>query len=237
MGPVTGYRDRNMNQGHLDPRLGALVSSDVFRSTILFLIVLNACAMGLEATPEAVALYATPLSWLFLVSQVVFVAEIVARWLAAPRGEFFKDSWNRFDFIVVALSLLPAIGEFALVARIFRVLRVLRIVSVADVICGSLLRDDAGTRAVLVALLLVLLSGYVFALSGFHLFGDDLPAWSSLAESAASLVHSLTPTGLLVVWNADGGLLLFHAAFYLSLLSTLVNLGVALLRKAEDDVP
>ncbi|HEY0682936.1 MAG TPA: ion transporter [Steroidobacter sp.] len=223
-----------MNQGFQGHGLRALVASDGFRSTILFLIALNAFAMGLEATPPAAEIYATPLSWLFLVSQVIFVAEIAARWVTTPRGEFFKDSWNRFDFVVVALSLMPAIGEFALVARIFRILRVLRIVSVSDVLCGSLLREDAGTRAILVALLLVLLSGYVFALSGFHLFGKAMIEWSSLAESVASLVRSLTPTGFVAALEAGGGLLLFHALFYVSLLSTLVNLGAALLRKSGE---
>ena len=237
MGGLVRYRDNNMNQGFRVHGLRTLVASDGFRSTILFLIALNAFAMGLEATPSAAELYATPLAWLFLISQVIFVAEIVARWVTAPRGEFFKDSWNRFDFVVVALSLAPAIGEFALVARIFRVLRVLRMVSVGDVLCGSVLREDAGTRAILVALLLVLLSGYVFALSGFHLFGEAMADWSSLASSAASLLRSLTPAGFVATWQADGGLLLFHALFYVSLLSTLVNLGGALSRKSGDAAP
>lgn len=215
-------------------RLRTLVASDGFRGTILFLIALNAFAMGLEATPGAAALYAPVLSWVFVISQVVFVAEIVARWVAAPRGEFFKDSWNRFDFIVVALSLTPAIGEFALVARIFRVLRVLRIVSVGEVIWASVLREDSGARAVLLALLLTFLSGYVFALSGFHLFGDVFPRWSSLARSVASLARALTPGGFAAAVHAGGGVLLFHAAFYLSLLSIIANLGISLLRKSRD---
>ena len=54
--------------------------------TILVLIALNAFAMGLEATPNAVALYATELDWVFLISQVVFVAEIAARCPAQTRG-------------------------------------------------------------------------------------------------------------------------------------------------------
>lgn len=213
--------------------LRRLVESDDFRGTILFLIVLNAFAMGLEATPGAFALYATVLEWVFLISQVIFVAEIVLRWWVAPAGQFFKDSWNRFDFAVVALSLLPAVGEFALVARVFRLLRVLRIVSVGQVLWGTALREDGGLRALLLALVLLVLSGYVFALSGFHLFGDSLPEWRSLAQSVTSLARSLTPSGFGEVWRAGGGLLMFHALFYLSLLSIVVNLGVSVLRKPQ----
>lgn len=211
--------------------LRRLVESDDFRGTILFLIVLNAFAMGLEATPDAFALYATALEWVFLISQVIFVVEIGLRWWVAPAGTFFKDSWNRFDFAVVALSLLPAVGEFALVARVFRILRVLRVVSVSQVLWGSAVRDDGGLRALLLAVVLLVLSGYVFALSGFHLFGDSLPEWGSLASGVASLARSLTPSGFGAVWQAGGGLLMFHVVFYLSLLSIVVNLGVSLLRK------
>lgn len=220
-----------MNQGPQVHALRRLVESDDFRGTILFLIVVNAFAMGLEATPDAFALYATPLEWVFLISQVIFVAEIALRWWVAPAGQFFKDSWNRFDFAVVTLSLLPAVGEFALVARVFRILRVLRVVSAGQVLWGTTLRDDGGPRALLLALLLLVLSGYVFALTGFHLFGDSLPEWGSLAQSVASLARSLTLSGFAAVWQTGGGLLMFHVVFYLSLLSILANLGVTLLRK------
>lgn len=209
--------------------LRRLVESNGFRSTILFLIVLNAFAMGMEATPGALEKYATLLEWVFLVSQVVFVAEIAARWLVA-RGRFFRDSWNVFDFVVVALSLTPAVGEFALIARIFRILRVLRIVSVSEVLLGSWLRQDAGLRAALLATFLIAISGYIFALAGFHLFGDQLPEWRSLAHSTASLAGSFTSGGVAAALAYGGAVLAFHIAFYVVVLSTVVNLIVALTR-------
>lgn len=218
-------------------RLRQLVESDGFRSTILFLIVLNAFAMGMEATPGAVDKYATALEWVFLVSQAVFVAEIAARWLVAPPAQFFRDSWNRFDFAVVALSLMPAIGGFALIARIFRVLRVLRIVSVSEVLLGSLLRQDAGLRAVLLATFLVVISGYIFALAGFHLFGDSLPEWSSLAHSVATLIRSFTPAGLTDAVSDGGAIRAFHAAFYFVVMFTIVNLAVSVMRTLRGAAP
>lgn len=214
-------------------RLRALVESDDFRGLILFLILVNAFAMGLEAIPEAYALYATPLAWVFLISQVIFVVEIALRWWAAPAGQFFKQSWNRFDFAVVALSLVPAVGEFALVVRIFRVLRVLRLVSVGEVLWGSVLRNNTRPQATLLALALLLLSGYVFALSGFHLFGESLPQWSSLSRSTASLAHSLTPAGVAQIEEAGVGLLLFQGLFYLSLISIALNLCASLFGKGH----
>jgi voltage-gated sodium channel len=218
-------------------RLRQLVDSNGFRSTILFLIVLNAFAMGMEATPAALDKYATVLEWVFLVSQVVFVVEIALRVLVATPAQFFRDSWNRFDFAVVALSLMPAIGDFALIARILRVLRLLRIVSVSDVLFGSLLRQDEGSQATLLAAFLVLISGYIFALAGFHLFGDAMPEWGSLANSTATLAGSFTPAGLASAIVHGGAILVFHVAFYLVVLSTVANLIVSLVHSFRRAAP
>lgn len=212
----------------------SLVASDGFRGAILFLIVLNAFAMGLEATPAAADRYATLLEWVFLISQCVFVVEIALRWIAAGR-EFFRDSWNRFDFIVVALSLTPALGEFALVARVFRVLRVLRIVSVSDVLLGSVLRNEGSAKPVLLSLLLVLLTSYVFALTGFYVFGDGHEGWASLIGSAATLFGTVLPQGFENVAAAGVGVLAFCTAFYLVLVSIAANLVRRIRQGARGD--
>ncbi|MHB1291616.1 MAG: ion transporter [Sulfuricella sp.] len=51
----------------------------------------------------------------------VFVAEIILR-LYVHRRAFWRDPWSVFDFAVVAIALLPATGQFA----VLRALRVLR---------------------------------------------------------------------------------------------------------------
>lgn len=49
----------------------------------------------------------------------ILVAELLMKlWAAWPRpGAFFTDGWNVFDFVIVVVSLLPATGSFATVAR------------------------------------------------------------------------------------------------------------------------
>ena len=42
---------------------------------------------------------------------------------------YFRDGWNVFDFSVIVFSLIPATGEFAMIARLARLLRVVRLVS------------------------------------------------------------------------------------------------------------
>jgi voltage-gated sodium channel len=104
--------------------------------------------------------------------QVVFVAELALRLLACwPRpGRFFRDGWNVFDFVIVALSLLPVAGSFATVGRLARLLRVTRLVSVSPdlrLIIGTMLRSipSMGNVALLLGLLV-----YVYAIIGFYSF-------------------------------------------------------------------
>jgi len=236
----SGPRNKNIQRREqVLGRLKALVDSDGFRSTILGLIVLNACAMGVEATPALGEQYAELLAWIFAVSQVIFVLEILARIAAfyPQLGRFFADSWNRFDFIVVALSLLPALGPFALVARVFRVLRVLRVVSVFESVRGKFLRDQRGAGGALgPALLLAVLVWYTFALIGFHLFGQQLPAaFGTLARSSVSLLGFFTLDGwrALAALPSERSVLTAYAAiFILAVLSLLLNLARGLFAKS-----
>lgn len=104
-----------------------LVESDGFESIIATLLVLNAFALGFEALADT-SEWEDVLWAFFLGSQIVFLVEIVLRIVSyAPRVfDFFKDGWNVFDFVLVAISLVPEIGTLSVAARSVRVLRVLR---------------------------------------------------------------------------------------------------------------
>lgn len=112
-------------------RLQRLTESDAFESIVATLLLLNAGALLLEGFAD-VSEFDLYLWIFFAVSQAVFVVEIALRVASyGPRfGEFFRDGWNVFDFVVVALSLAPEIGALSFGARIVRVLRVLRFLRV-----------------------------------------------------------------------------------------------------------
>ncbi len=59
---------------------------------------------------------------------VIFILEAALKITAvAPRvGRYYGDGWNLFDFSIILLSLIPATGELALIARLARLMRVLR---------------------------------------------------------------------------------------------------------------
>jgi voltage-gated sodium channel len=208
----------------------ATADNEHFQGFILGLIVFNALCMGAEATPGLAELYAGWWYWIFVISQVVFVLEIGIRLLAHyPRvGEFFRDSWNRFDFVVVALSLLPAVGGMALAARLLRVLRILRVISVSDTMRGLFDREHRGLPTLTLTAVTLAILGYIFALSGFHLFGEPLPEqWGSLSRSLSSVVRLILmqrPLGFIrPAYERSPWSLLYFALLYALALSLLSN--------------
>jgi voltage-gated sodium channel len=121
----------------------------------------------------------------------VFVAEIALR-LWVHRAAFFRDPWSVFDFLVVAIALVPASGPFA-VLRALRVLRVLRLLTVVPSmrrVVGGLLAAIPGLSSIAAVLGLMF---YVFAVIASKLFGATFPDWfGNLGLSLYTLFQVMT---------------------------------------------
>src|SRR5688500_12943156 len=167
-----------------------IVESLAFQRTVLGVILFTSVLVGLATSHSLVRRYGGAFSAADALVPAFFVAEIALRLLAAwPRvGRFFCDGWNVFDFAVVAASLLPQAGVFAMVARLARLLRVARLISLFPelrLIVATMLRSIPSMGHVLVMLSLLL---YVYAVFGVHLFRDDDPArWGSLGAGLLTL--------------------------------------------------
>ena len=109
-------------------RIAALVEGRRAQAFITALIVLNAATLGLETSPAIRAAYGQPLAIFDAFVLTVFVLEIAAKLYGRGRA-FFRDPWNVFDFLVVAIALVPTSGPFS-VLRALRILRIMRLVSV-----------------------------------------------------------------------------------------------------------
>jgi len=233
----------------LAPRLGVLVRSAAFQNTTLALIVANALLMGLETSSTLMDRWGAALIALNITIQALFVVEIALR--VGAHGsrplEFFRDGWNVFDFLVVAVSLLPAAGAIAGVARVARVLRVARLVSAMPelrLIVGTMLRSIPSMGHV-VALLALLL--YVYGVIGFHMFSKDAPAqWGSLPVAFQSLFQVLTLEGWVEIQDAvlpsHPWAWAFFASFIVIAVFVVINLFIAVVinnleaaRKEEED--
>ena len=181
-----------------------IVEARWFEPWMIGLILFNGVLIGLETSQEFVATYG---GWLHLGNDIIlgiFIIEVVLKLAAvAPRfGLYFGNGWNLFDFTVVVLSLIPATGEFALVARLIRVLRVLRLVSAVPqlrLIVATLVRSIPSMGHVILLMSIIF---YIYAVTGFHLFREhDAAHWGTLGAALLTLFQMVTLEGWVEVMD------------------------------------
>ncbi len=172
-------------------RLGHWIEHGWPHNTIVVLIVANAITIGLETSDRVVEVFGPALSAFETFVIAVFVVEILIKLVAfGPR--FFRSGWNVMDFVVVAISLVPAAGPFS-VLRSLRILRVLRLLSTVPrlrQLTESLLSAIPSIGWISFMLGLVF---YVFAVIGTELFGARFPDWfGNVGKSMYTLFQIMT---------------------------------------------
>ncbi|MEL7429969.1 MAG: ion transporter [Pseudomonadota bacterium] len=176
--------------------LTSILANPNFERTIMILIVVNAIILGLETSDWWMANYGPVLLALDNAILWIFVAEIAARLIVNFKG-FWRDPWRIFDFIVVAIALVPATGQLAIL-RAFRILRVLRLISSIEAmrrVVSGLLGAMPGMASIVFLLAIVF---YVFAVISTKLFGHTFPEWfGSLGASA----YTLYQLSRVMIWN------------------------------------
>ena len=176
---------------NLTARLRGIVESRGFNLTITAVIVINAITLGLETSPAAMAAAGPVLLAIDAAALWVYTVEIGLKlWLF--RGRFFRDGWNNFDFVIVAIAWLPAAGPLS-VLRALRIMRVLRLLSVVPQmrsVIGALFRALPGMGSIVAVLGLIF---YVAAVMATKLFGEAFPEWfGSIGASMYSLFQIMT---------------------------------------------
>jgi voltage-gated sodium channel len=172
-------------------RLKAIVESSLFQNTITAVIVVNAIVLGLETSGTVMAAAGGLLKTLDKIALAIFVVEILMK-LIVYRLRFFTSAWNVFDFVIVAVTLVPA-NEGMSVLRALRILRAMRLVSLVPSmrkVVQALLRAIPGMGSVVMLLSLVF---YIAAVMATKLFGGAFPDWfGTLGESTYSLFQIMT---------------------------------------------
>jgi len=168
-----------------------LVESSKFQNFIMALIILNGITMGMETSKSLALKYDIFFSLFNTIVLSIFTIEIILR-IFVYKTSFFKDPWSIFDFVIIAISLVPTSAGF----EIFRVLRVLRLFRLITVVPQM--------RKIIVALLSVLpgigsiaalltLFFYIFALMATQLYGEAFPQWfGTLGDSFYTLFQVMT---------------------------------------------
>ncbi|MEM7423113.1 MAG: ion transporter [Pseudomonadota bacterium] len=172
-------------------RLAEWLETLPVRWFIICIILLNAVLLGVETSENITDNIGVTLNLLDRVCLAFFVFEIAVK-IYAFGPKFFRTAWNLFDFVIVAIALVPG-SETIATLRALRILRLLRVVSVAP----RLRRVVEGFVAALPGMGSVfLLMGLIFYISSVMattMFSETFPQWfGTLGQSAYSLFQIMT---------------------------------------------
>lgn len=180
---------KTLNQKIIDIR-----HNRIFESFIILVIITSAIMVGVktyELPPILINLFFF-LDWGIT---IIFLFELIVRFLATPqRWDFFKNGWNIFDSLIVAVSLIPLEdSEMALVARLIRVFRVLRMISIIPelrILMNSFFNALPKLGYVMALMFIIF---YIYAAFGSLFFNQINPNyWSDIAIALLTLFRIMT---------------------------------------------
>lgn len=220
-------------------RMQRLINHDFFRSFILGVILFNAAILGLETSQTAMDRFGPLILALDALCLSIFVLELAVK-IFVQRRQFFRDGWNNFDFIIVAVALVPSAQGLS-VLRALRILRLFRVISVSPTmrrVVEGLINALPGMGSVFLLMGLVFYVGSVMAAK---LFGSTFPEWfGTLGKAAYSLFQIMTleswSMGIVrPVMEVHPYAWLFFVPFILITTFVVVNLVVGLVVNSMQD--
>ncbi len=175
-------------------KLQNFIENKFVTNFILAVIIFNSIVLGLLTYPQICNKFGTFLHNSCTVCVIIFTIEIFIK-LYVYGKNFFKDGWNNFDFILVAMSWIPTGGAFSSF-RAFRVLRALRALRLVT----RLNRLKIIVQAIIESIpnvgwasLLLLLIFYIFSIMGTTMFAEAFPEFfGSIGKSMYSLFQIMT---------------------------------------------
>lgn len=245
LGQPSSERDTNKVVGLAQ----GFVKNKMFDWIITGVIVLQALAVAIEATPAIYSLgedyellEVGTFSSIQSLVIAVFIVEAALRMIALyPRPQrYFRDPWNFFDFIIIILSLTTA-GQFSTIARLVRLLRITRLVTKSTelrAIVSTLVRSIPSIFNILILFSILF---FIYAIVGYHLFKNvDPEHWSSFLTSFTTLFQIITLEGWVsvmgpIVDNLGSIYWLYFASFIVIGTFIIINLFISVIvRKSEE---
>ena len=170
-----------------------LVEGTNFDLFILSLICVDAVALGFMTSEITNVFFDHVLFILDRLCMAIFIMEMLMKIYAYGKG-FFKNGWNVFDFVIVAISSVPFASYF-IVLRTFRLFRSLKYVNKF-----SRLKFIINTFIALLPIFGAMLAVfaiffYVFSIIAVCLFGDIFVEFASLGDSMFTLLQVFSLDG------------------------------------------
>src|SRR6056297_2808525 len=172
-------------------KLADWIESTPVQRIILTAILVNAVSLGLYIDPTLLERFDPVWRAIDLICLAIFTIEIAIK-LLAWRLQFFRNGWNVFDFVVVAIALVPGNGAFSVLRtlRVLRVLRVLTVVPSLRKVVAAFIHAIPGLGSVVAVMAIFFYAAAVMAV-GF--FGETFPEWfGSIGKSLFTLFQIMT---------------------------------------------
>ena len=171
--------------------LAGFVESKRLQAITIGVIIFNAILLGVETDASIVAQHGQLISLLDKACLAYFLLEILAK-LLAYRQNYWRNGWNCFDFLVVAIALAPGAGPWS-VLRSLRVLRVLRLLTVIPQLRKVVAAFMHAIPGLFGVIALMAIFFYTFAVLVTSLFSAEFPEWfGSIGKSLYSLFQIMT---------------------------------------------
>ena len=175
--------------------LKRIVTHRYFDSFIIAVIIFAGVLIGVQTYPDLSARCHDLITILDTLIILIFVIEAMLKIVSEfPRPlNYFNNSWNVFDFIIVVGVLLPIGGSFLPVLRLLRVLRVFRLITTMPkmrLIVGALLKSIPSMVHIFMLLGIIF---YIYAVLATFAFSENDPIhFENLQTSMLTLFRMVT---------------------------------------------
>lgn len=181
-------------------KLCDFIESRITIRILTLFILINSVSLGIETDPTLFEEYDDLLNIVDKTILIIFSLELAVK-LYAYRKNFFLSGWNTFDFLVIVISWLPAIGALSIL-RSLRILRVFRLFSVVPQmrrVLSALAQSIPGMLSVIGILALIF---YVCSVLATTLFSSNQdPQMQEWFGSISASLYTMFQVMTLESWS------------------------------------
>ena len=220
--------------------LSKVVYSTPFEAFIAFVILVNAVSLGLLTMPGIEGSTRAAFEKLDSFALYIYTAELVIRMISYGKKpwEFFRRSWNVFDFAIIALS--PVFAGQIVVLRLLRLLRLVRIFRFLPEVRVLTLSIIRSIPPLLSMGVLIFLALFIYGMAGVYIFGEELPVhWGDISIALTTLFILLTlenfPVYLEEAVLVSPWALPFYLSYIFIIVFTVLNVLIGIVLNAMDE--
>lgn len=240
MRTVKAYGELVELPGYRIKWLSRIVYSSAFELFIAFVILVNAISLALLTMPGSDSATRSFYEELDRAALYIYVSELIFRMISygSKPWEFFKRSWNIFDFCIIALSPLFA-GQIVILRllRLLRLIRIFRFLPEVKVLTASIVKSLPPLLSMGVLIFLAL---FIYGMAGVYMFGEELPNhWGNISRALTTLFILLTlenfPAYLEEATLISPWALPFYLSYIFIIVFTVLNVLIGIVLNAMDE--